>query len=318
MRALRILGVTICYVSTILGAGMTSGKEIAVFFKDANFLSIHFCSLLIGVSATLFLYVGQISNGEITSFIFGKHEDYGRIIVSILNLLFLSTMLGASETLAMEMFHFKGGGLIASSIVLLVYYGGSRYLKGVAYLLTPLSVGVLIALYVLKGQPFQGEFRILLPLTYASLNSASSGLYSKSYSAGLKRGDPFIIGGLVTISFTVIFMVIKSIIVENENVNIPTLSVAMDTNLAIILSVVILGAIITSAVCNLSLAIGKPSSLKPIVTLSIALLISSFGFNDLIKYAYPFIGAVYALIIVLTLHRVISMKLKVKFKGAYL
>lgn len=318
MRALKILGVTICYVSTILGAGMTSGKEIAVFFKDANFLSIIFCSLLIGASATLFLHVGQLSNDEITSFIFGKYKDYGQIIISILNLLFLSTMLGASETLAIDIFNFKGGGLIFSFIVLLVYYGGNKYLKGIAYLLTPLSIGVLIALYILKGQPFQGEFRFLLPLTYASLNSASSGLYSKSYSKGLKRGEPFIIGGLVTLSFGVLFTIIKSIIVANENVNIPTLSVAKDTNLAIILSIVILGAIITSAVCNLSLAIGKPSSLKPIITTSIALLISSFGFNDLIKYAYPFIGSVYALIIMLALYRVISMKLKVKFKGAYL
>ncbi len=312
------MGISICYVSTILGAGMTSGKEIAVFFKDANFLSILFCSLFIGASATLFLYVGQICDGEISSFIFGKYNDYGRIIISILNLLFLSTMLGASETLAIDMFNFKGGGLIASSVVLLVYYGGSNYLKGISYILTPLTIGILIALLAIKGQPFYGEFKILLPLTYASLNSASSGLYSKSYSTGLKKGDHFIIGVFVSLLFTVIFTVIKSIIVKHENNSIPTLSVAMDTDLTIILSIVILSAIITSAVCNLSLAVGKLSSLKPIITLSIALLISSFGFNDLIKYAYPFIGAVYALVIMLTLYRVISLKLKVKFKGAYL
>ena len=318
MRVVKILGIAVCYVSTMLGAGMMSGKEIAVFFNNANFLSILFCAILIGLGATLFLFVAKISNCNTLEFIFGKYKEYGSLIVRLINLLFLSAMLSASETLTLQLFNLKGGGIIMSIIVLLVFNGGSKYLRVVAYLLTPISVILLIALFYLKGHNINGELKILLPLTYASMNMLGCGLFSEHYAKDLKKGEPFLIGTIVGFVILGVFCLIKGCITNFETTNIPIYSVSLDTILQPFLSFIIIGAIITSAVCNLSLSLSKKDTFSPLITLLIALIISSLGFNQLVKYCYPFIGVVYLGMIVVLICKVISLKLKVKFRGLHL
>ena len=58
--------------------------------------------------------------------------------------------------------------------------------------------------------------------------------------------------------------------------------------------------------------------LSPFIMVSYALLIAGVGFNKLVTWLYPIIGAISGIILVTLFVRVISLKLNVKKQSVYL
>ncbi|MBQ8178593.1 MAG: hypothetical protein IJ033_05295 [Clostridia bacterium] len=297
---------------------MASGKEISVFLGNSSIFGILACSVTIGSSAVLFMLGSSCSHGDLLGFIFGKYSQVGKVIVRIINLIFLSAMLGGAESLFLDVLNFKGGGVVVAIIALSTFYLGDKAIRITNNLLTPLTIISICIIFLSRNSTIVGSHNPLRPILYATMNSTCAGLYLGANFKDFAKKEICLTGLCITLILSTLFLLLRSIIVGVESSNFPLVSVSLDTNLKYFSIIIVFCAVLTSAICNLRLCACPERALSPFITIAYALLISAFGFGELVSYLYPVVGLVGFIILCILLVRVISMKLKLKKRSVYL
>ena len=318
MRIGKSFSIAFSFVGALFGAGLASGKEIAVFLGDSSIIGVLACSITIGLFATLFMVGASCTKGTLIDFIFGRFAPFGKLLVRVINLVFLSAMFGGAESLFLETINFKGGSIIIAVMTLGLFYFGKNSIKGLNNIVVPLTILVFTLLFVPCHNTICGNHNVLRPILYASMNTTCAGLFLGENAKSLSKKDITIIGLIIATIISLLFLMIRSIIIGAEMYNFPIVSVAQDTYLHYFCVFIVACAILTSSLCNLKLSSEYKGELSPFIMVSYAMLIAGVGFNKLVTWLYPIIGAISGIILVTLFVRVISLKLNVKKQSVYL
>lgn len=281
------------FIGTLIGAGFASGKEIALFFGDAGVPSVLLAGFACGSIAYPFMRIGAITGGNVVDGLFPSHREYAALVLRFVNFLVLATVLAAAEYLAYELFGVHGGAIVTGVAALIANSAGMRGVKAVNAVLVPVIIALVVLILSRKGfSPVTGRVRVLSPLLYSAMNALSAGLVTAKISASLTRKGALCVSAIIAVSVSALLLMVRSAIVGNADADMPLYSVALNNGLGIAGAAVIYSAILTTAAGTVGLAAKDNSAFSPIITVSFAFLVSSVGFGNLVKYAYPFIGAV--------------------------
>ncbi len=318
MRLAKAISASFSFVGALCGAGMASGKEISVFLGQSSIEGILICSLTIGISAVFFMVGSKYSEGDLIGFIFGKYSSIGKIIVRVINLIFLSAMLGGAENFFLELLNFRGGGVIVAIVALSTFYLGDSAIRLTNNIVTPLTVIGICIISQSHNCAIVGTANPLRPILYATMNSTCAGLFLGKNFKDLNAKEIILASISISLILSIIFILERKIIIGAEDNSFPLISVSKDTYLQYFSIIVIFFSVLTSAICNLKLCTSVERPLSPFIIISYALLISAVGFGKLVAYLYPIVGFVGLIILCLLVIRVISMKLKLKKQSLYL
>ena len=314
MICLKILTVAFNFISALIGAGLASGKEVAVFLGNANFFSIVLCGTLIGAFSYPFLWIGCTSNGQTQGALFKNKEWLGQAIIKTMNFVFLSTMLGGADSLLLEIAGIRYGSFITAVLTLIIFELGEKTIRCINAITLPLILVLLLVLLSKKHSPIQGFFTLSSPILYAGMNTSSAGIYASNMCKELKTKHIPIISITIALFTSLFLLVVRSIIIGTEHQKIPTYSVSVDTNLMAFGAIIIFASIVTSCLSSLKLSTTR-HSMSPYVICSFALIVSMFGFENLIRFLYPALGVVGIIVLLIAFYRLLQSKLKICKNG---
>lgn len=309
MNLISSLVTAFIFVSSLIGAGFATGKEIGVFFSNSNLFSVALTGVLIGIFSYPFIALGIKSKTDLNTALFKNHLEIGTTIIRMINFIFLGAMLGGAESITYEVLGIRYGSFIMAVVTILIYEFGMNKVKWLSAISVPIILIFFCILFTRQHGKIEGTSNYVSPLIYASLNTANAGIFSTSFSNKNTIKDAPLISFCIGVFTSILIIVAKAIIVGYESNTIPLYSVSLDTNLSIFSVIVILLSILTSCLSSLSLSTGK-KELSPYFTCSLALVLSSLGFGQLIKYVYPAIGIIGFALIILAFIRLISTYLK--------
>lgn len=309
MKLLKDFVVALNFVSALIGAGLASGKEVVVFLGNANLFSVILCGVLIGIFSYPFIILGIKNNGDILGGILGKYQWIGNLIVKFINFIFLVAMLGGAEAILYQLLGIRYGAFIMAIVTLLLYELGNNFIKSICSITVPLVLVFLLVLYWFKNSKIIGDYFIISPLLYAGMNTTCAGIYAGNYCTRLNSKDASIICIIIAIFISLFLTMVRSIVVGAESQEIPLYSVAKDTNLDIFGAIIIISSILTSCLSSLKLAV-KRKGMNAYAVCMLALVLSSIGFGNVIKFVYPFIGIVGLGILIIASIRALPIKLK--------
>ncbi len=314
MICLKILTVAFNFISALIGAGLASGKEVVVFLGNANFFSIVLCGTLIGAFSYPFLWIGCTSNGQTQSALFKNKEWLGQAIIKTMNFVFLSTMLGGADSLLLEIAGIRYGSFITAVFTLIIFELGEKTIRSINAITLPLILVLLLVLLSKKHSPIQGFFTLSNPILYAGMNTSSAGIYASNMCKELKTKHIPIISITIALFTSLFLLVVRSIIIGTEHQKIPMYSVSIDTNLMFFGAIIIFASIVTSCLSSLKLSTTR-HSMSPYVICSFALIVSMFGFENLIRFLYPALGVVGIIVLLIAFYRLLQSKLKICKNG---
>lgn len=308
-------------VGTIIGAGLASGQEIVVFFAQYGFVSIFF---LIGVFAVFFFGFKEF-------LCFGKRcykvEFESNKIFSIFDgfsfLIFIaigSAMLaGANSLLSQYVFNFN---FPVWSIILIVmstlicHFGIKGLLNLSIYLVPIMIVGIVFicvkgsTISTLSAPAFSTDLPNLILLSLSSLSYCCCNLVTANkvlFESGTSLSKKQIIAVAVVSSLILTLLIgtiILSILINDKMILFSTmplvyLAFLISNSAGILFSIVLFLSIATTLFTSqYSLSKILESKLKKrkkllssLISLEIIFIVSLLGFDDIIKYVYPIIGA---------------------------
>ena len=311
MIYLKSLVIAFSFISCLVGAGLATGKEVALFLGNANVLSIVLCGLAIGLFSYPFILLAIVSKGNTIPTLFPKNETVGSLIIRFINFVFLSAMLGGAEVLFKEIWGLTGGAFCMAILTLISMELGKNFIKLLTSLSMPLILVSLIILFSKNASKPTGQFNVVYPLLYAGMNSANAGLFAGSLIKDIQKKNAPIISSIIFIVATAILLIVRSLIVGYEDASIPLYYVSIDTNTSVFSAIIIFISVLTSCISSLSLC-STEDSFNPYVICAVALLVSFFGFDEIIKLTYPVLGAVGIGLLAIAVYRLILLKLNLR------
>ncbi len=318
----NMLLITGVFVSTIIGAGFASGREIAEFFVNGGYKGIYG----IVFAVVLFLSVGEIILQAIYKYDITSSDELVRLIFprryfNLFNLI----VLGAMVSIYIVMISGVGacfsqqfgvsriwGVLFASIVCALIFMFGDDGLVGSMNFMAPIVIlGTLfISLYSLNGyvDVFRNneiKYFTIYPILYVGYNiitligvmpSLNKYITSRKVAVYSSVFSSFILGALaILISACVLFF-------QAQAKQIPMLYVAKTSGhiFNTIYFFILLLAMFTTSISNgygsiniISSALKvKNKRLCILVFVFITFMVSLMPFGDLIKYLYKFLGYV--------------------------
>ena len=320
-HAKETLAYAFTIVGSMIGAGFVTGKEIAVFFSDDPSLSaLAVVLLLFPVSVVL---IGTTREGWLVRTV--------SLVVSGLNVVLLSCMLSAAETMVRPLFVSTEKAVIFPILILILSFFICRSGMGAigSFSLCFLPVALLLicilcipsagTLATFPVSPFGKEGRIY-PLLYVGMNSVLS--FSVVRDGG--KGKPFaqrVISGTIASFFltgciALVLAVVCGNFLGGEEMPLCSYSQGKKFEAVFYYAVLSIG-IFSSAVCShytlMKLACGKTAFFQEILLSLSALALSRVGFGKIVETFYPAVGtAGLILLLVLIFLRVFSPKARRK------
>ncbi|MDE5602072.1 MAG: hypothetical protein K2J16_06205, partial [Clostridia bacterium] len=298
----KSLKTTFLYIGTAIGAGFSSGKEIALFFGDASPLNVALASVFMSLLCALFLIAGKHS-------LMPKNKLMGLCIFLSAGISVCS-MLAGSEFVLHSMTGVPMLGLVMAIIGSVVVVLGIEKIKFVNTLVVPLII-LCIALIFLKLDPQQHSqgFTIIKPILYSGLDVLLGGVIISEEGKKLSYKEIFLSCTFICIFlFAILFMLQTVVLADKMHSSMPVLAVSEKFNLKWVCGVLIAGAIFTTLVSSLKIlsdsiirtlqktkklaTLGEPRNKSLIVffCLLIAFPISFVGFDAIVDTMYPFIS----------------------------
>lgn len=312
-----VLSLTNLSIGSIIGAGFVSGREIISFFFGQDIiLSCIFVMIGFFLSLTFLFCVHKIKDNKLFFVV--------QPIILIANLIIMSGMLSAIDSLQQTFFSidkrypiFSVIALIISNIVL---YKGIRGIESVNFFVVPVIVVVLISVCLSKKIELPVMSYRIKPISlfeYVGLNIFMSAILFIDAGEKYKKTTSLIAAFLISLILTVLIAIISlSLYGESDALlssDIPLLYLAKNTLLLYLpYSVCLIFGIFTTLISShyplFCIVENKRYSLFNRVCLSVvALLISRFGFYNIVKDIYPILGFVGAgVLIVISILTVFS------------
>ena len=296
----KTLAAAFTFVGTVIGAGFATGKEIYLFFSSCSIFSVLLAGGFLGLFCFVILQLSASFGSVFTSF--AKLTVPVRIFVVFANFSVFCATIAGSESVVNDLIGVRGGAVLIAFVTLAIVLVGVRYVQIVNVLIVP----VLIALVLFVTLPgthgdISGKTSIVLPFSYASMNVVTGGFFlgetGKTFTKKQAVGCAILSGALLTALLVCVYLSVKNVSAE-----MPFIEQADRLGYGVVGNVILLLAMLTTAIGTLSVCVGKRKDLAlPVVLL--ALVSSLFGFEKIVNTVYPVIGAVGGAITVFMLIR---------------
>jgi len=324
----KVFQVSTVFIGTIVGAGLASGKEITEFFTKYglnSFLGIIACGIFYIVMSSLISQISITYNlssysdviNIISPNILGKFTGF---ITTFFLISSASIILAGSGALIHQFFGIPKilGSLIMISIAVFFLLRGTEGLIEINSFIVPGLIGTLTlitALYFafckdtisisnISSFPPQKSGLAISTILYAGYNTLSASGVLVPLSTQMKKTKIMIFGVITgAIGLTILCLMINLLLTVNQpyiyNYEIPLLFVANRFGhiiQALLLVIIWLEMFSTevSDVYSISKTLEQSFHIKfnksIFIVLGIALLISQFGFGNLITKLYPMFG----------------------------
>lgn len=323
MKKYSVAGLVFVIISSFIGAGFASGKEVANYFARHKLAGLFF-AVVLGVvfyylilrSLTIGKKLNDNNNKNTYTYIFGKAGIFIKAIVVVACFIIIGAMIAGNASLLSSYFN-KQTVLIINACMLL--FAGIIVLKGyklvvkLNFVLLPLILFtiVVICVFFLKENrinyfiALQQETTYLQALLnsveYMSFNLLVSGVFlieiGRHYSyKQIKKASKI---SAIMLSILILFITISLVFSEeiiNTELPIINMAKAINGNLATAVSMVMFFALITSLISNAYtlnnylFKIFKTKTLTILFIFAIGFFISSFGFSFVVINFYSVIG----------------------------
>lgn len=302
------------YIGTAIGAGFSSGKEIALFFGARSPLNVALSSVFMSLLCGLFLIAGKQN-------LMPKSKLMGFAIFFSASIS-LCSMCAGGEYVMRSMTGIPLIGLAMAILGAIIVILGIEKIKLVNTLVVPLIVlCVAIIFFKLDPQNHTLPFSIAKPILYSGLDVLLGGVIIAEEGKKLSYKQIFASCAIICVClFGLLFMLQTVVLADEMHSSMPVLAVSQKFGLKAICGVLIAGAIFTTLVSSLKItsdkisktlsatkklhALGEKENRSIIVfaTLLVAYPISFVGFDNIVNTMYPVIswcGIVLTAIVVL-------------------
>lgn len=326
----KSIQIATAFVSLVVGAGFASGQEILQYFTSYGVISILGCI----VAAIIFSFLGMTltqigSELKITSHKEGIYHIGGRFFGPILDILISIVLFGIAIVMfagagsaLKQMYNIEPsfGSMLMTLVVIFTLFQNSESIIKIISGLTPYLLGVVFILLIYslftmeysigelnemsKKQPSATSHWLLSTVLYVSFNFTAGAAMLLVVGGTVtdrkvaKRGGALggIILGLLILLINAVLFVKMDVV---KGVEMPTLMLAIQIHpfVGILMSIILLGMIYSTAVGTLYLLavrIAKPKYFvfKIIVMLlcTVGFAISLVGFTTLVGKMYAMMG----------------------------
>lgn len=318
------------YVGTAIGAGFSSGREIALFFGKSSPLNVAISSVFMSLICALFLIAGK--KGLMPK---GKTVNAGIFFAASVS---LCAMLAGGDFIMQSMtgipLAFGLAMTILGGVVVVLGIEKIRLLNSVV---VPLIV-LCIALVFFKLPPSESSlpFSLSKPVLYSGLDVLLGGVIISEEGKNLSYKEIFLSCIMIcAFLFGMLFMLQTVVLSDKNDSLMPVLAISEQLHLKFACGVLIAGAIFTTLVSSLkivsdrvsacllssaklhSLGDEKHKAFIVFFCLLIAYPLSFFGFDNIVDTLYPvnsILGVILFSIVVVRLivHSIQNMKNKKK------
>ena len=302
-------------VSSVIGAGFASGREIISFFSSPTSIII---APLIGVGifliSSLFLHIGSKLNTNclttVNKALLGKAHFAGDGFLLANSLIVLSAMFAGFSALGNMFLDVPiVFPLIAAVLCVLIVYTGTKGLLKVNRFLMPVVIISLVAIsivsmqgrdsYSSNGNGVFGFQTIGFLFLYLSMNMLLASTVLTTMGK-ISKKEVFISSALagVFLGILTLFLVIALNRYDVSNVELPLLYIAgqMHLSIYIIVIAVLAISILTTMFIAMNALVAwinnifKNRLYSSILVLLIAISLSNLGFSGVVRFLYPVIG----------------------------
>ena len=290
---LSSLKVAFLFIGTSIGAGFSTGREIALFFGTTSPWCVALSSVFIALICAVFLVAGKYD--LIPSNIAVKIATFFAGAVSLVS------MLAGSEKILKDL-----TGLSLLGLVIM----GIEKIKWANTILIPLLIAMMIVLYVRIGAPVHsGTFSILKPLHYSGLDVLLAGMVLSKEGKKLSGKQIFgCVSAICLFMFGILFVLQNIVLCDEMHSSMPVLAISTEVNMRAVSGVLIASAIFTTLIGALETVwyytadfMANSKKLHPLslpknkcyLVLAILLVfypISFLGFEKIVDTFYPFVS----------------------------
>lgn len=309
----------ICLIlATIIGAGFASGKEIQIFFSEYGFssiIAIILVCLLFYFVIKIYLSFGKkfcvVNYFDANKILFGRLSNYFNLFISVCYLIVLAGMFAG----VYEVYLFVTNIVVAKILTLITALlcvlensGGMKNINFINNLFIPITMILLIVSAFLNFQNIDfnnvefGNLTLSIwsAIIYVGINILLAG--SMLIQEGHKYNKNQIkFASLISSVILTIIIFLFNLILLNFNTNSEMPMLLLSFNLSNVWGYLNLISIwfciysaITSVTYVLSVNVKNNSNkfISNLIVVTIAYIISLFGFGKIIEYLYPIIGLI--------------------------
>lgn len=312
------------YVGTAIGAGFSSGREIALFFGDSSPINVAIASIFMSLLCALFLIAGKLHlmpKGRIVNFFIFLSAS-----VSLCSMLaggdyIMQSMTGIPLAFGLTM-------TILGGIIVVLGIEKIRILNVIIVPLIVLSIALIFAR--LDTPPHALPFSISKPILYSGLDVLLGGVIISKEGEELSYKQIFLSCIFICVFMFAMLFMLQTVVLSDTNGSLmPVLAISEQLHLKFFSGVLIAGAIFTTLVSSLKIVsdkvidfAGHTKSLhsfsdekhKAFVVffcLLIAYPLSFFGFDNIVDNLYPFNSACGIVLTIIVLIRLALYLIKI-------
>jgi len=298
----KALKTTFLYIGTAIGAGFSSGKEIALFFGSVSPLNVAIASVFMSLLCGFFLVAGKL-------LLMPKNKIMGFCIFFSAGIS-LCSMLAGGEFVLKSLLGVPMLGLVMAILGGIIVVLGIEKIKLLNTVLVPLII-LSVALIFLKldPQPYSLGFSLSKPILYSGLDVLLGGVIIADEGKELSYKEIALTCLMICgCLFVLLFMLQTVVLADGLRSSMPVLAVSERFGLKPVCGVLITAAIFTTLVSSLKIVSDKIAltleSFKKFRPLSekknrslivfgcllIAYPISFVGFDAIVDTMYPFMS----------------------------
>lgn len=308
---LRAMSVSMLIVGTMIGAGFASGKEIVSFFGDVPnmFIALITGVLVFGLS-TLFLFVGRrvkkTDVGEVNGAVFGKLRPFADIFILFNSLIVLGAMLAGTDSLAAEFIDLRPltSILLGLTCAVISIKGLKGVLKANAMLVPIMIVFLAVCSILAIDFPFAPASSPIKPysiLLYVSMNMIlGGGVLSTVHN--LSPREILLASAVASVIIAGLLVLIMGALRSCSATysDMPMLLIALKSGRpTYFVCIPVIGASIFTTMLSAFkslydylLVFVKHKLITAGIVLICGVLVSSFGFSNVVGRLYPIVGAI--------------------------
>ena len=309
-KSLRCVKVAALFVGSVVGAGFATGQEIALFFGKADVLSLVLSALFMAFCAFAFLDMGanKVSLDPRASLAAGT-------LVTLCSFFVYAAMIAAAEEVLLRVSGVRGLSAPVAVAIMLLSAKNTNKISLLNLVAVPLMVGIILFVGW-RAKAGGGSFRPIAALAYGGMNLLFSGALMIKEGEDLSLPERVGASALSGVLLFLMLLFMWKCVGNDPSLEMPFLQAATRANAQGIASAALLLAILTTmASCAYLVTEGVMPLLKnrllaaPLVTL-LALLLSAWGFGNIVRWSYPVVSALGLAATLLALFFLLRSRLK--------
>lgn len=303
------------YIGTAIGAGFSSGREIALFFGDSSPLNVAVSSVFMSLLCALFLIAGK--TGLMPK---GKIAKFGIFLAASIS---LCSMLAGGDFIMSSLTGIPlAFGLVMTILGGIIVVLGIEKIRLLNAVVVPMIVLSITLIFVKLPTPqYSLPFAISKPILYSCLDVLLGGVIISEEGENLSYKE-IIMSTLMICAFMfgMLYMLQTVVLSDTNDSLMPVLAISEQLHLKPVCGVLIAAAIFTTLVSSLKIVsdrvcscIEKTKRLNKLADVShryvivflclvIAYPLSFFGFDNIVDNLYPFnsvCGVILTIIVIL-------------------